>query len=191
MAAWHHGAAASVWDALRAAAPAWGVHVCGEVPWRLLDLAEPDAISYDLVRYGCDRGAQAVIRRLMRRGGRVMWGAVDAMAPQGSSSIVDRICAAARAVAGRRWRTADVLGCSLLSGSCGTGGVDVAAERSVAHGLQVAARVLRGEPTGHPTGRDLDQFGAPASSRRSWITGATSAMTSSTDALAIGWRRST
>ncbi len=191
MTAWHHGATASVWDALRAAAPAWGVHVCGEVPWRLLDVAEPDVISYDLVRYGCDRAAHTVIRRLMRRGGRVMWGAVDAVALQGSSSIVDRIWAAARAVAGRRWRTADVLGCSLLSGSCGTGGVDVEAERDVARGLRVAARLLRGEPGGDATDGEVGQLDALASSRRRWITGATSAMTSSTDALAIGWRRST
>jgi hypothetical protein len=191
MAAWRHGAAASVWDALRAAAPAWGVHVCGEVPWRLLDVAEPDAISYDLVRYGCDRGAQTVIRRLMRRGGRVIWGAVDAVALQGPSSIIDRVWMAARTVAGRQWRTADVLECSLLAGSCGTGGADVEIERSLARGLRVAASVLRGEPAGHAMGRDLDQLDVSASSRRRWITGATSAMTPSTDALAIGWRRRT
>ena len=59
MAAQQHGATAAAWDALRAAAPAWGLHVCGEVPWRLLDVAEPDVISYDLVRSGCGRLAQA------------------------------------------------------------------------------------------------------------------------------------
>lgn len=78
-----------------------------------------------------------------------------------------------------------------MSGSCGTGGVDVEAERDVARGLRVAARLLRGDPGGDAIGREFDQLDAPASSRRRWITGATSAMTSSTDALAIGWRRST
>ena len=61
-------------------APAWGLHVCGEVPWRLVDAAEPDVISYDLVRSGCGRVAQRVIRRLMRRGGRIIWGVVDPVA---------------------------------------------------------------------------------------------------------------
>jgi hypothetical protein len=53
---------------------------------------------------------------------------------------------AARAVAGRRVRTIDVLDASLLSGACGTGGVDAEAERAVARGLQVAAGLLRGDP---------------------------------------------
>jgi len=146
MAAQRHGACGGVWDALRAAAPAWGLHVCGEVPWRWLDAAEPDVISYDVMRYGCDRAAQATIRRLMRRGGRVIWGVADAVAPEGPSLIVDRVCAAARAVAGRRWRTADVLDASLLSGTCGTGGSEVAAERRLARDLLLAAHLLRGDP---------------------------------------------
>ncbi len=146
LAAQQHGASAAVWDAVRAAAPAWGLHVCGEVPWRLLDVAEPDVISYDLVRSGCGRIAQSVIRRLMRRGGRVIWGAVDPVALEGPSAVMDRVCVAARAVAGRRWRTFDVLDASLLSGTCGTGGVDVAAEDRVARALEVVASVLRGDP---------------------------------------------
>jgi hypothetical protein len=39
------GGCRSVWDPLRAVAGAWGLHVCGEVPWRLLDELEPDVIS--------------------------------------------------------------------------------------------------------------------------------------------------
>jgi hypothetical protein len=191
MAARRLGATPAVWDALRAAAPAWGVHVCGEVPWILLDVAEPDVVSYDLTRYGCGRAAQGAIRRLMRRGGRIMWGAVDPAALSEPSVIVDRVCAAARAVAGRRWRTEDVLECSLLSGSCGSGGVEVEAERAVARGLQVTASALRSGSVGPPPGRDVDQLDVTGSSSRRWIAGATSAMTSSTDALAIGWRRST
>jgi hypothetical protein len=145
MAAHRQGATAAVWDPLRAAAPGWGLHVCGEVPWRLLDAAEPDLISYDLIRYGCGRAAQAVVRRLMRRGGRVMWGAADPLAPESPSLIVDRVWATARGVAGRRWRTADVLDASLLSGTCGTGGVEVTAERRLARDLGVAASLLRGD----------------------------------------------
>jgi hypothetical protein len=191
MAARRLGATPAVWDALRATAPAWGVHVCGEVPWILLDMAEPDVISYDLTRYGCGRAAQGTIRRLMRRGGRIMWGAVDPAAASQPSSIVDRLCAAARAVAGRRSRIDDVLERSLLSGACGTGGVDLQAERGIARGLQVSASALRAGSAGHPLSGDVDQLDAAASSRQRWTTGATSAMTSSTDALAMGWRRST
>jgi hypothetical protein len=146
MAAQRAGAVPAVWDALRAAAPAWGLHVCGEVPWRLLDAAEPDVISFDLTRFGCGPAAQRVIQRLMRRGGRIMWGALDPAAVEPSSCAAARVRAAARAVAGRRWRTADVLDASLLSGGCGTGGVTVEDEYEVARGLRAAASILRGDP---------------------------------------------
>lgn len=149
MAAHRAGAAPAVWDALRAVAPAWGLHVCGEVPWPLLDAAEPEVISYDLIRSGCGPAAQTVIRRLMRRRGRIMWGAIDPAAVSRSSLVLDRVSAAARAVAGRRWRTQDVLAASLLSGSCGTGGVSVSAECHVARGLNVVASRLRGDPEAH------------------------------------------
>jgi hypothetical protein len=145
MAAHRAGAAPEVWDALRAVTPAWGLHVCGEVPWRLVAAAEPEVISFDLTRFGCPPVAQTVIHRLMRRGGRIMWGAVDPAAAEPVSWIVARMGAAARAIAGRRCRTADVLDASLLSGACGTGGVEVEAEHVIARRLRAAASRLRGE----------------------------------------------
>jgi hypothetical protein len=153
MAAYRAGATSAVWDALRAVTPAWGLHVCGEVPWRLVDGAEPDLMSFDLTRFGCPPAARTVIQRLMRRGGRIMWGAVDPAAVEPTSWTVARVGAAARAVAGRRWRTADVLDASLLSGTCGTGGVEVEAEHAVAHGLRAAASHLRGDPQPEVQGR--------------------------------------
>jgi hypothetical protein len=39
-----------------------------------------------------------------------------------------------------------VLDASLLSGTCGTGGVDVTAERRLARDLRVSASLLRGDP---------------------------------------------
>ena len=140
------GATPEVWDALRAVTPAWGLHVCGEVAWRLVDAAEPDVISYDLTRFGCVPAARKVIQRLMRRGGRIMWGAVDPAAGEPASRTAARVGAAARSVAGRRWRTADVLEASLLSGACGTGGLDLGAEQDLARDLRAAATVLRGAP---------------------------------------------
>jgi hypothetical protein len=147
MAAHRAGATPAVWDAIRAASPMWGVHVCGEVPWRLIDAAEPDVICYDLGRFGCIVAAQTVLRRLMRRGGRIMWGAIDPAAVEPATWTAARVAHAARSVAGRRWRTADVLAASLLSGACGTGGVDAGSERELARTLQVAATALRGDPT--------------------------------------------
>jgi hypothetical protein len=146
MAAHQIGSEVSVWDPVRAAAPAWGLHVCGEVPWGLLEAAEPDVISYDLARSGCGHVAQAVLRRLIRRGGRIMWGAVDPVAVESTSLVADRVGAAVRAVAGRRWRTQDVAAASLISGSCGTGGVGIGAEAQVADRLRAVATRLRGEP---------------------------------------------
>jgi hypothetical protein len=146
MAAQRAAATPAIWDAIRAAAPAWGLHVCGDVPWRLVDAAEPDVISYDLVRSGCGPAAQTVIRRLMRRGGRIMWGAADPVAVDRPSLMIARVNAAVRAVAGRRWRTDDVLGASLLSAACGTGGANVCAEYGVARALRVVAGRLRGDP---------------------------------------------
>lgn len=146
MAAQRAGARPGVWDALRVTAPVWGLHVCGEVPWRLVDAAEPDVISYDLCRFGCAPAAQTAIRRLMRRGGRIMWGAVDPAAAEPPSRTAARVRAVARAVAGRRWRTMDVLDASLVSGVCGTAGVSTEAEHNVARALLVAARLQRGDP---------------------------------------------
>jgi hypothetical protein len=146
MAAQRAGAVPGVWDALRVTAPAWGVHVCGEVPWRLIDAGEPDVVSYDLSRFGCTSAAQTAIRRLMRRGGRIMWGAIDPAVAEPASRTVARVRAAARAVAGRRWRTMDVLDASLLSGGCGTGGLSTEVERHLARALLVAASLERREP---------------------------------------------
>ena len=36
------------WDPLRAGAPAWGLHLCGPVPWDMVERAEPDVLSFDL-----------------------------------------------------------------------------------------------------------------------------------------------
>ena len=103
-------------------------------------------ISYDLVQSGCEPTAQTVIRRLMRRRGRIMWGAIDPQVVDAPHRVVDRVRAAVRAVAGRQWTTQDVLSASLLSASSGTGGVSVVAERRVARSIQSVAGLLRGAP---------------------------------------------
>src|SRR4051794_20653258 len=57
----------TVWDPLRAVAPAWGLHLCCAVPWAVVERAEPDVLSFDLSVAGLDRhGAQALARHLAR-----------------------------------------------------------------------------------------------------------------------------
>jgi hypothetical protein len=86
----------TVWDPLRlASAAAWGLHVCGTVPWTVVDAAEPDVLSYDLTRDHLPVAARPVLTRLLGRGGRVAWGAVDPAAPGSvatTSARRDRRC---------------------------------------------------------------------------------------------------
>ena len=43
-------------------ASAWGLHVCGPVPWGLLGALEPDVVSFDLARHGLDADGRAALR---------------------------------------------------------------------------------------------------------------------------------
>jgi hypothetical protein len=63
--------------------------------------------------------------------------------PEPASHAIARLCAAAREVADGG-APLDVVDCSLVSASCGTGGVSVGAERWVAHGIQSMASLLHG-----------------------------------------------
>src|SRR3954470_20591375 len=47
----------TVWDPLRAVAPAWGLHLCCAVPWDVVERAEPDVLSFDLAVNPIDRVA--------------------------------------------------------------------------------------------------------------------------------------
>jgi hypothetical protein len=88
-----------VWDPLRAAgAAAWGVHVCGPVPWPLVDLLEPDVVSFDLVHHRPDAAARSVLGRLVARGGRIAWGAVDPVAPDAAARTAVLVAAALRSL---------------------------------------------------------------------------------------------
>ncbi|MDQ8044937.1 MAG: hypothetical protein AAGC46_09385 [Solirubrobacteraceae bacterium] len=134
----------AVWDPLRAVASAWGLHVCGPVPWRLVEIAEPDLISYDLVRYGIEVEAGHVLARHLDRGGRVAFGAIDATAPPGPTAIVGRVKAPLVTIARILGRPLPALAASmLLSPSCGTGRLSGQRERLVAAELGAASMLLR------------------------------------------------
>jgi hypothetical protein len=107
-----------VWDTLRAIAPAWGLHLCCAVPWRLVERAAPDVLSFDLAQGALDRRGAQTLRAHLARGGRVAWGVLAAHRPERAAHAAWRLGAAlARvgltpAMAGPR---------SLLTASCGTG----------------------------------------------------------------------
>ena len=72
----------SLGSAARCRRAAWGMHVCGPVPWELIDAPELDVLSFDVAALrpaaaGAPRAAPAALRR----GGRVAWGVLDPVAP--------------------------------------------------------------------------------------------------------------
>jgi len=118
----HAGAGAeAAWDPLRAVAPAWGLHVCGPVPWALVDAAAPDLLSLDVATRTVDPPGAAVLRAMLRRGGRIAWGCVPPDGAGGPERARVRLAAALAAVAGPGLDLADVLRASLVSAACGTG----------------------------------------------------------------------
>ena len=149
------GADVDVWEPLRAAgAAAWGLHVCGPVPWCVIDAAGPDLLSYDLGRYGVGERARRALRRIAAGGGRIAWGALDPAAPVEAAATG----AAAAAVAGLGPPADRVARHSLLTPGCGTGALDEARERLVASALAAAADATRAAlaalPHAAPAARD-------------------------------------
>jgi len=106
------------WDPLRAVAPVWGLHLCGPVPWDVVERARPDVLSFDRTLAPPD---ERVLAGLVARGGRIAWGVI---APHRSG--VDFELPAADGAH------------SLLTPSCGTGRMSLARE------LEIAAALRRG-----------------------------------------------
>lgn len=145
------GIASDVWDPLRVGAAAWGLHVCGPVPWALVGAAEPDVLSFDVTRYCVGGEGAAVLGALLRRGGRVAWGAVDAVRPDDVCDVAARVAAAVAATAATGVPVATVYARSLVTPACGTGRLAVDRERLVASlvaaGADVAAATWRSRPS--------------------------------------------
>ena len=97
-------------------APAWGLHLCGPVPWDVVERAEPDVLSFDLT---LAPGEPRVLRRIQARGGRIAWGV---LAPHR---------------AGVRFPLPDADGAdSLLTAACGTGRMSLSRELEIARALR-------------------------------------------------------
>jgi hypothetical protein len=149
-----------VWDRLRdTGAAAWGLHVCGPVPWALVDAVDADVLSFDVTRTPLEPHARRALRRLLLRGGRVAWGALDPVDPATSADAAGLVAAALAAVAGGGLEREAVAAHSLLTPACGTGRLTPAAERllaaglgSAADGLRSALRAARSAPAPTPRG---------------------------------------
>jgi hypothetical protein len=124
-----------VWDPLRAAAPAWGLHLCGPVPWDVVERARPDLLSFDLALAPVEGEAAATLRRLLARGTRVNWGAIQPHRPEHGLHGIARVNAAIAATGA----TGDS---SLLSAACGSGRMSVRREREIATALWDCAQRL-------------------------------------------------
>jgi hypothetical protein len=108
-----------VWDPLRMTP--WGLHICGVVPWRLVQDLEPDVLSYDVVRYG----VPPEVHGLIARGTRIAWGVIDPVQLASATGFpLER---------------------SLLTPTCGTGRLSVERELLVAATLAELASSLRGD----------------------------------------------
>jgi hypothetical protein len=113
------------------------------VPWSVVDAAEPDVVSFDLVRFGLPSTARRPLRRVIARGGRVMWGAIDPLAPDDARAARRRVAAAAFGLGARPTD-------GLVSPSCGTGQLSVGQESALARLVADVAGRPRTGPAPRP-----------------------------------------
>jgi hypothetical protein len=136
-----------VWDPLRfASAAAWGLHICGAVPWAVVDAAEPDILSYDLTRDHLPPRGRPVLSRLLARAGRVAWGAIDPVVPESVATASARLVAAIACVGTDVTAAATA---SLVTPACGTGRFSLGCERLVAATLDTVVRVTASAISAH------------------------------------------
>jgi hypothetical protein len=132
-----------VWDQLRSVAPAWGMHICGPVPWDLVGALELDLLSFDVANYGVQSECQLALEALLRRGGRIAWGVLDAADPERAPSAARLGAACLSAVVRPGLSLPRVAELSLLTPSCGTGRLSPERERLVAATLDATAQTTR------------------------------------------------
>jgi hypothetical protein len=130
----------TVWDPLRAVAPAWGLHLCCDVPWEAVERAAPDVLSFDLAVNPIDRRAARALGRHLARGGRVAWGVLAAHRPERAAHAAWRLSAALARLGAS---PAAVGPSSLLTASCGTGSLSPRREAEVTAALAYVATSAR------------------------------------------------
>jgi len=124
------------WEPLRGIAPAWGLHLCCQVPWTPVGRAEPDLLSFDLSLDPLEGEGTTALRALATHGCWIAWGVLavgsEERAGDASKRLVD-VLSRADLDPSR----------SLLTASCGSGRVSPMRERQIADALRVAARSCR------------------------------------------------
>jgi hypothetical protein len=141
----------ALWDPLRAVAPVWGMHICGPVPWYLVDALELDLLSLDVATHGVPPDGAGALARMLGRQGHIALGILDHVQPTPSANAGATAVAALSALADERVSLARVADQSLLTPSCGTGRLSPERERLVATSLDAAARAARGALAAAPT----------------------------------------
>ncbi|MGA7434091.1 MAG: hypothetical protein WBW44_00575 [Solirubrobacterales bacterium] len=128
--------ATSIWDPLRVVAPAWGFHFCCKVPWGLVSSTGPDLVSFDLCLEPVDADAVAALSEVLAKGGKVAWGAVSSQHSEDPVHAIERLRTALSKVPAAATR-------SLVTASCGTGGMSPAREFEVVTALSEVSRSMR------------------------------------------------
>lgn len=139
-----------LWDPLRMLVPAWGMHICGPVPWELVDSLDLDVLSLDLAAHGFADEGRPVLSRLLARGGRVAWGVLDPVRPCSAAASAGLAVAALSGCSGGRPAPERTARQSLLTPSCGTGRLSPERELLVAATLAAAAQAARGAVAAQP-----------------------------------------
>ncbi len=133
----------AAWGPLRAATPTWGLHVCCDVPWPLVEEAGPAVVSFDATLPGALSRAAKPLARLLRRGTRVAWGVLS---PGGEGGTAKGAAALADGLAGlsaRGVHAEQALAPSLVTGGCGTGVATLDRELVLAPALAAVAAAAR------------------------------------------------
>jgi hypothetical protein len=138
------GADGGLWHVLRdTGAAAWGLHICGALPWGVIDAGDLDVLSFDVARYGLEPHARRALRRLLGRGGRIAWGVLDPVDPGDAGDAAGILAGALAALAGPALPLDVIAGRSLLTPSCGSGRLSERRERLVATTLDAAVAGTR------------------------------------------------
>lgn len=124
------------WEPLRAVAPAWGLHLCCQVPWELVTRARPDLLSFDLALEPLDASAATALRGHLEDGRWVAWGAIRVERLEYSHHGRRRLEQVQSAIDADCPR-------SLLTASCGSGRMSAGREREIAATLDRLARAAR------------------------------------------------
>jgi len=134
--------ALDAWGPVRAVAAAWGLHVCCEVPWGLVEEAQPDLVSFDATAAGAVDRAAGPLEGLIEREARVTWGVLT---PGGSDGVAEGAAALAAGLAALKpgVDASVVLNASFVTGTCGTGVATPERERRIGTALDVTAAAGR------------------------------------------------